>query len=75
MKQFLAVVSITLAATAFADDPYLTETDATGKTSFTDGARWSDGNPPSSDKDYIVADGMTIRTPVVNASSLIISFH
>ncbi len=69
MKELVAVVSITFAATAFAADPYLTAKDDTGKTSFTDGARWSDGNPPSPDYDYIVGSGRQIRSPAVNASS------
>ena len=71
MKQFLAVVSITLAATAFAADPYLKESDSStgSQTSFTDGARWSDKEPPSSGKDYVVGSGRTIRTPATNATS------
>ena len=65
----LAVAAGAVAATAFADDPYLMSTDVQGKTSFTDGARWSDGNPPSTEKDYIVASGRTIRTPAKSVSS------
>ena len=41
----------------------LTGTDAANTTSFTSGAKWSDGNPPSSANDYVVASSRTIRSP------------
>ena len=41
----------------------LTSTDNYPNSSFTDGARWSDKNPPTSSNDYIVASRLAMRTP------------
>ena len=47
----------------------LTASDANGKTSFTEGTRWSDRQTPSSGKDYWVTDNLLIRTPDAAATS------
>jgi hypothetical protein len=38
-------------------------TDAIGESSWTSGAHWSDGLPPSAGNTYVVPVGFTLRTP------------
>ena len=58
-----AAICVAAALPSFAATVTLTGTDAAKTTSFTSGAKWSDGNPPSSANDYVVASGLVIRSP------------
>lgn len=75
-----ALFSLCLAAMSAAADGYVTLTayDSGGKTSFTDGARWSDGKAPSADKDYLVAVpnrlDAQLRTPDTTDASKTFTF-
>ena len=79
MKVFLGIYAVVGAALyASADYVTLTAYDAGGKTSFTEGARWSDGKAPSADKDYLVAvpnyANAQLRTPDTTDASKSFSF-
>lgn len=74
----VAAMTLALAASgaaglsARADYVTLTASDAAGSSSFTSGARWSDGVAPSSDKDYLTTltgDNVWLRTPTAASSS------
>ena len=61
---------MTICAAAFAgalvcsaDTVTLKSDDAAGKSSFTEGARWSNNAPPTPGNDYVVASGLRMRTP------------
>ena len=58
-----AAICVAAAMPSWAATVTLTGTDAANTTSFTSGAKWSDGNPPSSANDYVVASSRTIRSP------------
>ena len=73
----IAVSAVCLAAALFAGNvraDYVTQinSNAAGTSSFTDGSYWSDGEAPSSGKDYmttITAEGAWTRTPTVASST------
>ena len=63
MKKLMALMAIAGASVCTADTVTLKSEDPGGKSSFIDGARWSNSVPPTSDNDYVVASGLGMRTP------------
>ncbi len=66
MKQLVAVLSITLAAAAFADNVSYLQTGDTSGTAFSKSESWNPKVAPNATEgaeyDYVVANGLTIRT-------------
>ncbi|MGN0852168.1 MAG: hypothetical protein ACI4Q3_02190 [Kiritimatiellia bacterium] len=76
----LLISALALGVPLFASADYITLTafDTVGQTSFTEGTRWSDGQVPSADKDYLVAipgrEDAQIRTPDTGDASKAYTF-
>ncbi len=63
MKKLMALMAIAGASVCTADTVTLMSKDPGGKSAFIDGTRWSNGVPPTSGNDYVVASGLEMRTP------------
>ena len=63
MKKLIALMAIAGASVCTADTVTLESKDPGGKSAFIDGTRWSNGVPPTSGNDYVVASGLEMRTP------------
>ena len=63
MKKLMALMAIAGASVCTADTVTLESEDPGTKSAFIDGARWSNGVPPTSGNDYVVASGRAMRTP------------
>ena len=63
MKKLMALMAIAGASACAAGTVTLTSKDPGGNSAFIDGTRWSNGVPPTSGNDYVVASGRAMRTP------------
>ena len=63
MKKLMALMAIAGASVCTADTVTLKSKDPGEKSAFIDGTRWSNGAPPTSGNDYVVASGLEMRTP------------
>lgn len=63
MKKLMALMAIAGASVSTADTVTLKSKDPGGYSAFIDGTRWSNGAPPTSGNDYVVASGLEMRTP------------
>jgi hypothetical protein len=63
MKKLMALMAIAGASVCTADTVTLKSKDPGGYSAFIDGTRWSNGVPPTSGNDYVVASGLEMRTP------------
>ena len=69
MRRIITATVILATISNFAEDIYLKTGDGTGKSSYIEGARWSNEQAPSAGNNYIVKDGLAIRTPPVNVTT------